>query len=98
MITKTRKTSQKDNSNNMKIRLTKKTDKKSAFIINLSKVAAVGINKDTGLEVYQSIDSKPICFSPKEYIIEFVEVSATGALAYIKKPIEWILDKYSVIS
>lgn len=77
----------------MKIRITKKSNKKDVGIINLA-CAAVHIKPRVGLEVFSSLASQPAIFPRKVYKFEYVEVSGSGAVAYIEKPLDWILEKY----
>ena len=78
----------------MKIRVTKKSNKKDVGIINLACAAAVHIKPRVGLEVYFSHGSQPAIFPRKVYKFEYVEVSGSGAVAYLEKPLDWILEKY----
>ncbi len=78
----------------MKIRITKKSNKKDTGIINLDYVAAVHIKPRVGLEVFGSIGAQPAVFPSKVYKFEYVEVSGSGAVAYLEKPLDWILEKY----
>ena len=78
----------------MKIRITKKSNKKDVGIINLDCAAAVHIRPRVGLEVFISPGSQPAIFPRKVYKFEYIEVSGSGAVAYLEKPLDWILEKY----
>lgn len=79
----------------MKIRITKKSNKKDMGIINLDHAAAVHIKPRVGLEVFGSIGAPPAVFPRKVYKFEYVEVSGNGAVAYFEKPLDWILEMYA---